>query len=412
MPSAMLQEQYSFTNQEQHDISLMEQQALAGANLLSHQQMQQQQSAGLGAQHSQRSQGAQAGVTGLSYSALPKQNMLSQLQANIHSSSSSPLSTPGVSTPGTPNLNLHNTNVSSHDSADAIKKELINQKVRAENRERKKRWREQNEDRNKDNDLRCRVNKRANKLFGKTDSEHKKKWIEEEFVKRQLKRKEKERRKQVVNGNMGGSASPSQSGMSNSQLLGGGANNLTASQINQFPTANVLNALQQPQSNNLYMPPLSPNTVNQKIFQQNLGSLLKAKGMDPSLFNFDTALLNLAAGVGTPNASTPTSTTIQTNQQSQTRSSQQSPQPQSVQNVTFNDSNAASASDTKLPTPPTDGTDSLSLLATPVDSPRDSPNPNTLDHVDSHGKQSQGNKQDYPMDAVLTLMQLNAGWRQ
>ncbi|KAG0238193.1 hypothetical protein BGX31_003329 [Mortierella sp. GBA43] len=76
-----------------------------------------------------------------------------------------------------------------------LKRELMNQKIRNENRERKKRWREQNEDRNKDNDLRCRVNKRALKLFGKGDSEHKARWIEEEFSKRQTKRKEKERKR-------------------------------------------------------------------------------------------------------------------------------------------------------------------------------------------------------------------------
>ena len=50
----------------------------------------------------------------------------------------------------------------------------------------------------KDNDLRCRVNKRAHKLFGKEESEHKKKWIDDEFLKRQQKRKDKERRKGLV----------------------------------------------------------------------------------------------------------------------------------------------------------------------------------------------------------------------
>ncbi|KAF9374334.1 hypothetical protein CPB97_012161 [Podila verticillata] len=78
---------------------------------------------------------------------------------------------------------------------ESLKRDLVTLKVRTENRERKKRWREQNEDRNKDNDLRCRVNKRANKLFGKVESEHKARWIEEEFGKRQQKRKEKERRR-------------------------------------------------------------------------------------------------------------------------------------------------------------------------------------------------------------------------
>ncbi|KAG0348605.1 hypothetical protein BG004_004733 [Podila humilis] len=78
---------------------------------------------------------------------------------------------------------------------ESLKRDATNAKVRSENRERKKRWREQNEDRNKDNDLRCRVNKRANKLFNYQESEHKARWIEEEFGKRQQKRKDKEQRR-------------------------------------------------------------------------------------------------------------------------------------------------------------------------------------------------------------------------
>lgn len=70
--------------------------------------------------------------------------------------------------------------------------EAENERTRLENRERKKRWREANEDRNKDNDLRCRVNKRAHKLYGKEPSKAKEMWIEEEFNKRKSKRQEKE----------------------------------------------------------------------------------------------------------------------------------------------------------------------------------------------------------------------------
>ncbi|KAG1569503.1 hypothetical protein G6F50_006313 [Rhizopus delemar] len=86
---------------------------------------------------------------------------------------------------------------------EALKREIMNQKIRADNRERKKRWRQQNEERNKDNDLRCRVNKRAHKLFGKEDNEHKRAWIEEEFKRRQQKRKEKERRKGMIDNTLG-----------------------------------------------------------------------------------------------------------------------------------------------------------------------------------------------------------------
>lgn len=51
----------------------------------------------------------------------------------------------------------------------------------------------------KDNDLRCRVNKRANKLYGSQDSPAKQQWVQEEFEKRRQKRMDKERRKHLVN---------------------------------------------------------------------------------------------------------------------------------------------------------------------------------------------------------------------
>ncbi|KAL1922059.1 uncharacterized protein VTP21DRAFT_10701 [Calcarisporiella thermophila] len=60
--------------------------------------------------------------------------------------------------------------------------------IRRENRERKKRWREKNKERNKDNDLRARVNKRATTLFGREDSERKQRWIMEEFERRRSRR--------------------------------------------------------------------------------------------------------------------------------------------------------------------------------------------------------------------------------
>ncbi|KAG4302905.1 hypothetical protein PCANB_000822 [Pneumocystis canis] len=76
-------------------------------------------------------------------------------------------------------------------------KDSLTDKIRQENRERKKRWRQANEDRNKDNDLRCRVNKRAHKLYGKEQSLAKSKWIETEFLKRQMKRKDRERKRSL-----------------------------------------------------------------------------------------------------------------------------------------------------------------------------------------------------------------------
>ena len=85
------------------------------------------------------------------------------------------------------------------------------ERIKQENKERKKKWREQNAERStlpythlllashcslltplvldKDNDLRCRVHKRANAMFGFHSSEQKKQFIEDEFRKRQLKRR-------------------------------------------------------------------------------------------------------------------------------------------------------------------------------------------------------------------------------
>lgn len=61
----------------------------------------------------------------------------------------------------------------------------------------------------KDNDLRCRVNKRATKLFGPGDSEAKRIWAAEEFEKRRQKRMEKERRKNMIDNVMSVPGRPS-----------------------------------------------------------------------------------------------------------------------------------------------------------------------------------------------------------
>ncbi|KAF5094666.1 hypothetical protein D0Z00_003441 [Geotrichum galactomycetum] len=65
------------------------------------------------------------------------------------------------------------------------------ERVRIENRERKKRWRGQNMDRNRDNDLRGRVTRRATQIYGPTNTPQKMKWIEAEFQSRKLKRLER-----------------------------------------------------------------------------------------------------------------------------------------------------------------------------------------------------------------------------
>ncbi|KAK9369071.1 hypothetical protein V1509DRAFT_621029 [Lipomyces kononenkoae] len=68
------------------------------------------------------------------------------------------------------------------------------QKLKKENRERKKRWRMRNDERNKDNDLRVRVNRRANRMFGEERSEKKTQWIENEFARRRQRRMQRVQR--------------------------------------------------------------------------------------------------------------------------------------------------------------------------------------------------------------------------
>lgn len=62
------------------------------------------------------------------------------------------------------------------------------ERVRLENRERKKRWREANRLKNQNNDLRARLKKRAIHLFGVEESGKKTDWIEAEFEKRKNRR--------------------------------------------------------------------------------------------------------------------------------------------------------------------------------------------------------------------------------
>lgn len=68
------------------------------------------------------------------------------------------------------------------------------ERIRIDNRERKKKWREGNIERNKDNDLRSRVIKRANVMFGEENTPEKKTWIEEEFHARREKRLAKQKK--------------------------------------------------------------------------------------------------------------------------------------------------------------------------------------------------------------------------
>lgn len=90
-----------------------------------------------------------------------------------------------------------NTFVASRKFESVVKPELDaikhKEKIRNDNKERKRKWREENAERNKDNDLRARVSKRANAMFGDESSPEKNAWIEEEYKTRRERRLAKRR---------------------------------------------------------------------------------------------------------------------------------------------------------------------------------------------------------------------------
>ncbi|KAF9173183.1 hypothetical protein BGX20_003911 [Mortierella sp. AD010] len=226
------------------------------------------------------------------------------------------------------------------DPVQSLKRELNSEKVRTENRERKKRWREQNEDRNKDNDLRCRVNKRANTLLGAHDSEHKTRWIEEEFAKRQLKRKEKERRRNPNAASLEPLPEPPKSTVSLNEHI---------ALQRQAQQAHVQHQSQQLHAQ-LAHPQFDPNTVKTALA---LNDLVKKNGNHLDLAQLTGVLTdpNLARQLIEIEANNPVA-----------------------------------------PSP------AVMVMNTPA-------------KPDHEPKGNQMLEADYPMDAVLTLMQLNGSWK-
>ncbi|KAF9394455.1 hypothetical protein CPC16_011245 [Podila verticillata] len=289
-------------------------------------------------------------------------------------------------------------------------------KIRTENRERKKRWREANEDRNKDNDLRCRVSKRANKLHGKEPSEEKTRWMEEEFEKRQNKRKDKERRR---NPNSTGdsfplnSSTPSTTSSSsksrastrlNQQLqqqqqadqlaaalgiVGGDASHVLASSSSSGGGLNTLG---------LNSGQFDPNTVktalalsdfvkkNVSLDLAQLTHVLADPNLAQQLLELERASAATVAAVTSATATSPTITT--------TTASEASTVPTlgggGASSSTSMSSLAASLPGLLLSTLKTGGGSDVKALTPAFNQAMDT---------------------DYPMDAVLTLMQLNGGWK-
>ncbi|KAF9922556.1 hypothetical protein FBU30_007323 [Linnemannia zychae] len=283
--------------------------------------------------------------------AFQAQQALDQLAATAHATALSAATPATTSTPPTTTTTTTtSTTTAPLDPADALKKDLINQRVRNDNRERKKRWREANEDRNKDNDLRCRVNKRANKLFGKQESEHKSRWIEEEFGKRQMKRKDKERRR---NPNAAGSMEPTSAPSTPTVSLN---EHLALHQQAQAAAAAAAQAQAQAQAHQLQAsqlahPQFDPSTVKTALA---LNDLVKKNGSHLDLAQLTGVLTdpNLARQLIEIEANNPT----------------------------------------------TQASATMMVMNTPVKPEHESKAGHMMDA-------------DYPMDAVLTLMQLNGSWK-
>ncbi|KAF9310635.1 hypothetical protein BG003_008331 [Podila horticola] len=288
-------------------------------------------------------------------------------------------------------------------------------KIRTENRERKKRWREANEDRNKDNDLRCRVSKRANKLYGKEASEEKNRWMEEEFEKRQNKRKDKERRR---NPNATGdslplnSTTPSSTSSSTSKsrastrlnqqlqqqqqadqlaaalgIVGGDASHVLAASSSAGGSLSTLGLNGQ----------FDPNTVktalalsdfvkkNVSLDLAQLTHVLADPNLTQQLLELERASAATVAAVTSATTTSPTTATTTTDASTVPTLAGASSSSASMSSL------AASLPGLLLSTLKTGGGDPVKALTAPAF--------------------NQAMDTDYPMDAVLTLMQLNGGWK-
>ncbi|KAL0091602.1 hypothetical protein J3Q64DRAFT_1724492 [Phycomyces blakesleeanus] len=265
-----------------------------------------------------------------------------------------------------------------------LKRELMNQKVRADNRERKKRWRVHNEERNKDNDLRCRVNKRAVKLFGKDDSEHKLRWVEDEFQKRRAKRQEKQRLKHAVDGAMGAST-----GMGSGNH--GGNGNPETIDFSAIASAAAA-AAQQAQSGAPTMQTLQEADYITMFsnFNSNIAAAIKAQEHS----QFSDQLLELLRQQQQPQAG-------------QGMSQPQEYTPPSPKDEKSNSNQQQSPTDQNIP-PEEKLASGLLGSGSPQEGSENRAPEEAKEPSDGKGQPSG----DYPMDAVLTLMQLNAGWRQ
>ncbi|KAI8876060.1 hypothetical protein K501DRAFT_338320 [Backusella circina FSU 941] len=309
--------------------------------------------------------------------------------------------------------------------AEYAKKESI----RASNRERKKKWRIHNEERNKDNDLRCRVNKRANKLFGLAESANKAAWVQDEFEKRRQKRMDKERRKLIVNNVLSVPGSENNNGVSMPNIVSSGQiptfytplpqiDTATAAKLLDFPTDLQRQLLEQ--LNNSMM--ALTNGIQQAAPETEES---KAQMVDQAIHNL-VASSQAESSSSSSNANTSQSVTTSSDiptASSTTTTVTAVPDTASAAAESTAANNETTIAETSSTTPTTTATTTIiqepaqnnnSSNTSDASSGHNSPYPNEeADKQEENAEEGKEEKKpEYPMDAVLTLMQLNAGWRQ
>ncbi|KAG1463364.1 hypothetical protein G6F56_005297 [Rhizopus delemar] len=295
----------------------------------------------------------------------------------------------------------------------------------------------------KDNDLRCRVNKRAHKLFGKEDNEHKKAWIDDEFRKRQQKRKEKERRKGMIDNSLGAAQPndlntlaqhflpPQQQGQALPDM------NYLTMLCNSLGISGAARALIGNAAAAAFSHTTVPEPSHETVAMEPKMTEINAENKDES--EETTTKPNVEAGTENVVTTQPTDITSsqdngETENKDQNRSGSSAPlqlieflqhlqqyQPQQ-QNII--ESNSSSSELAALPAFP--GMDAsrpeeklaallastLQAAAAAATSKEDGSERSPAAGNASSSSAAPAEHTEFPLDAVLTLMQLNAGWRQ
>lgn len=237
------------------------------------------------------------------------------------------------------------------------------------------------------------MNKRAQKLFGAADSATKQQWINEEFEKRRQKRMEKERRKHIVNNVL---SVPGTSEVAAS-------NDLVANDNNTATNNNGLSSLV---GTSYYTPlPQIDSATAAKLldFPTDLQRQLLEQ-LNHSMMALTNGLQQQASQGATTNTETHQSVDSESTENANTIDPVAAATQAALQQVIAQGLSAStndSSNDHQTPAVPVVTEDKIKEEEVEV-----------KQDVKEENDSKEEKKTEYPMDAVLTLMQLNAGWRQ